>query len=304
MNSHSFSKTTRALAAGVLSAVMAVAPVFAQGHGGSGGGGGHMGGGGGGAHFSGGGHAMGGGHFGGAPRGFAGGGAHSFAGPRAFTAPRSFVGGGGHPVVAQHIAPHVGVAAGIHGVPRASWAGHPGGWTGHPGGWTGRPGWNGRPGWGHGYSGHYWAGGVWGGSYWPRVSYGWGFPLFLAALPLAYSTYYWGGIPYYYANDAYYTWDSGQSGYVVTDPPPVAGTAEDSSGVDNSGQPAQSNDVYAYPQNGQSEEQQSNDRYECHTWARSQTGYDPTHPNAQQGNSGDYQRAMKACLDARGYSTR
>jgi len=31
-----------------------------------------------------------------------------------------------------------------------------------------------------------------------------------------------------------------------------------------------------YPKNGQSQEQQSADRYECHSWAKAQTGYDPT----------------------------
>ena len=37
-----------------------------------------------------------------------------------------------------------------------------------------------------------------------------------------------------------------------------------------------SDNVFIYPQNGQSDEQQSNDKYECHKWANSQTGYDPT----------------------------
>ena len=52
--------------------------------------------------------------------------------------------------------------------------------------------------------------------------YGWGFAWFLPVLPLAYATYWYGGVPYYYANDVYYTWDPSYSGYVATDPPPVA----------------------------------------------------------------------------------
>lgn len=36
--------------------------------------------------------------------------------------------------------------------------------------------------------------------------------------------------------------------------------------------------VYAYPQNGQSPDQQSRDRYECSVWAVHQTGFDPTAP--------------------------
>jgi hypothetical protein len=34
--------------------------------------------------------------------------------------------------------------------------------------------------------------------------------------------------------------------------------------------------VFAYPSQGQSEEQQSRDRFECHQWSVSQTGFDPT----------------------------
>lgn len=36
--------------------------------------------------------------------------------------------------------------------------------------------------------------------------------------------------------------------------------------------------VYAYPQNGQSPDQQSRDRYECSVWAVHQTGFDPSAP--------------------------
>jgi len=34
--------------------------------------------------------------------------------------------------------------------------------------------------------------------------------------------------------------------------------------------------VYAYPSAGQSQEEQSRDRFECHQWAVNQTGFDPT----------------------------
>jgi hypothetical protein len=37
--------------------------------------------------------------------------------------------------------------------------------------------------------------------------------------------------------------------------------------------------VYAYPQQGQSPDQQSKDRYECSVWAVHQTGFDPSAPN-------------------------
>jgi opacity protein-like surface antigen len=65
-----------------------------------------------------------------------------------------------------------------------------------------------------------------------------------------------------------------------------------------------------YPKNGQSQEQQSADRYACHSWAQGQTGFDPTEPNSAASRSelaarrSDYRRAMSACLEARGYSVR
>ena len=37
--------------------------------------------------------------------------------------------------------------------------------------------------------------------------------------------------------------------------------------------------VYAYPEHGQSAQQQSRDRYECALWAVHQTGFDPSAPN-------------------------
>lgn len=39
-------------------------------------------------------------------------------------------------------------------------------------------------------------------------------------------------------------------------------------------------DLYIYPNKGQSPEQQSRDRYDCHLWAVQQTGFDPTRAQA------------------------
>ncbi len=36
--------------------------------------------------------------------------------------------------------------------------------------------------------------------------------------------------------------------------------------------------LYVYPQQGQSAEQQSKDRFECHNWAVQQSGFNPTNP--------------------------
>jgi hypothetical protein len=194
-------------------------------------------------------------------------------------------------------------------------------------GYVGRPGYVARPayvgraaygyGWGRGGFGWqrgYWGGGYWHGGYWPRCYYGWSYPWFLGALPAVYATYWWGGIPYYYSNNVYYTWNSGYNGYVVTDPPPADGQDNGSStdgsydsaepGSGSSSSNSGSAEVYAYPKNGQTDEQQATDRYECHRWAVAQSGFDPTHASQASGNTADYRRAMAACLDGRGYSAK
>ena len=42
--------------------------------------------------------------------------------------------------------------------------------------------------------------------------------------------------------------------------------------------PAAAQQMYIYPSQNQSPDQQSQDRYECHIWAVQQTGVDPTNP--------------------------
>src|SRR5207253_7128691 len=62
------------------------------------------------------------------------------------------------------------------------------------------------------------------------------------------------------SSDLYYTWSPADYGYVVTDPPPVAGSnaSDSSSGYGDGGSGA---DVYLYPRNGQSDAQTQQDRY-------------------------------------------
>lgn len=123
---------------------------------------------------------------------------------------------------------------------------------------------------------------------------------FVPVLPPFYSTVWWGGLPYYYADDTYYSWDSAKREYEVVDPP---------AGIETGGNTSapQSDTVFIYPKNGQSQEQQSSDRYECHRFAVLQTGYDPTAAGAAQAASSrrsDYMRAQAACLEGRGYSVK
>ncbi len=305
---HLGNSALRATAALICSLALS-APVFAQHggmHGGGGGGGGHSG-------FSGGGHAS----FGGGHASFGGGHSvgHGFSGPTHFSSPGGFSGyRGGYAPNAHFVAP--GHISSFHGY-RGSVAGA----AAYRGGIAGRPGYISRPGYGpgfgrggFGYYRPYWGGGWWRGCFWPRAYYWGGYPWFLGVLPAFYATYWWSGVPYYYIDNVYYTYNSGYGGYVATDPPPTGDAGDASSGDDSGSQdpgnsgaqaaPGPTNDVYMYPKNGQSEEQQATDRYECHKWAVAQSGFDPTRGSRAGSNSGDYRRAMAACLDGRGYSAR
>lgn len=136
------------------------------------------------------------------------------------------------------------------------------------------------------------------------------FGLRVHVLPWGYRAVLVGGLTYYVLNDIWYQ----QIGpdYVVIAPPVVPPTI--SAPVQETpafAPPAQvGDDFFMYPRNGQSEQQQAKDRYECHLWAKQQTGYDPTLPlggvagdiSAQK--RADYHRAMAACLDGRGYTIR
>src|SRR3569833_1531844 len=91
-------------------------------------------------------------------------------------------------------------------------------------------------------------------------------------LPDSYTTVWFGGVPYYYANDAYYVWRRDANGYVVTDPPPGSPQSQAQQGT----APAPAgDDFFMYPKNGQSQDEQSKDRFECHQWSVGQTGFDP-----------------------------
>jgi hypothetical protein len=125
--------------------------------------------------------------------------------------------------------------------------------------------------------------------------------LVISVLPAYYSTVWFGGVPYYYADNVYYNWQPDQNGYAVVDPPD---NADSPSPAPDAAQPQQQ-DMIIYPKNGQSKEQQSADQYECHMWAKGQTGFDPTQPGGGDPgattNRSNYDRAMSACLQARGY---
>jgi hypothetical protein len=125
--------------------------------------------------------------------------------------------------------------------------------------------------------------------------------LVISVLPPFYSTVWLGGIPYYYADNVYYVAQPDQGGYAVVDPPD---NADQPSAPPDS--PMAQSDLIVYPKNGQSKDQQAADQYECYNWSKGQTGFDPTQPaggtsgNPDQARS-NYNRAMSACMQGRGY---
>ena len=159
--------------------------------------------------------------------------------------------------------------------------------SGHSSGGYGSGGY-GRGGYGRG---GYWRGGYWRGGYWD-----WWMPWAVIGGAAVLAPYY---DPYY---DSYYNLacyepapmvEQEQPSVYAQPTPSVSPTAER---------------IFIYPRKGQSEELQAKDRYECHRWGVSQTGYDPTQPTSGMPRAqlnqmrADYKRAMSACLDGRGYT--
>ncbi len=142
------------------------------------------------------------------------------------------------------------------------------------------------------------------------------FGVFLPILPPFYTTIWVAGVPYYYADDVYYVYRGPVSGYEVVAPPPEAQVADappppgGPPGPPGPGPAPASHELFIYPKNGQSPDQQAKDRYECHSWAMSQTGFDPmvanggVPPDQTAPKRADYDRAMDACLEGRGYTVR
>lgn len=122
-----------------------------------------------------------------------------------------------------------------------------------------------------------------------------GLGLFVASLPFYYRTTYWNGSPYYYADGSYYRYDNSVRQYErVTLPASATSQAA----------PA-STELYAYPKNGQSDEQQSRDKAECRDWADHQDGAATAPAGAQSSLTLEESlRAQSACLEGRGYTVR
>lgn len=205
---------------------------------------------------------------------------------------------------------------------------------GHGGHYRGGRSYYGGHGWrghGYGYGSYGWGGwGGWGGLY-TGLSLGLAIPL----LANGYSSSWYGGSPYYYADDGYYVsyprsdyrvlspserviteryvYESPSLAPVVAAPPtngaPTPSYVRESSAAATS--PTQSKtpaptspQLYAYPKNGQTATQSTFDRIECERWGSGQTGYSPGQSAEDANRKSDYQRAVSACLEGRGYTVK
>ncbi len=124
---------------------------------------------------------------------------------------------------------------------------------------------------------------------------------FVQALPPFYTTVMFGGTPYFYANDTYYTLTGDRDEYEVVSPPAGITSAA------TTGLPAPDGQLHVYRRTEVSRRQQAMDRYECDISAVDQTGFDPTKedggvsPEAAPAMQARYFRAEAVCLEARGY---
>jgi hypothetical protein len=85
-------------------------------------------------------------------------------------------------------------------------------------------------------------------------------------------------------------------------------------------------EIFVYPKPGQGQAEFQDDQFECHDWAKQETGFDPAKPQTvaaaigaqnrqaaeaarqaesqQQANFDRYERAYAACLGGRGYTVK
>ena len=119
-------------------------------------------------------------------------------------------------------------------------------------------------------------------------------------LPPGYVSIGIGGYPYAYFNSTWYLWDEPRRDYVVVEKPAGA----DEALATAPGYATSAAELYVYPARGQSEEQTRRDRYDCHLWAVDQTRSDPSMGNTEAAQSGEYRRAVTACLEGRGYTVK
>lgn len=120
---------------------------------------------------------------------------------------------------------------------------------------------------------------------------------FVRTLPVGFVAFNIGLSTYYHVNDTYYLWDENRAGYLVVAKP---------AGATEAMKKATSGRLMVYPNKNQSEKQQARDRYECHRWAVTESGIDPSLEEQEFStqDSDNYQRAIAACLEGRDYTVK
>ena len=116
----------------------------------------------------------------------------------------------------------------------------------------------------------------------------------------SYSQEVWvGSALFFLAAGTYYTYQQDSQDYEVVYPPQNVEPAYTQQ------MPASSAyDPIAYPNNGQSQEQVAQDKYDCYRWSVEQSAFDPADPNSPNAPAmiQVYRRSMVACLMGRGYT--
>lgn len=115
------------------------------------------------------------------------------------------------------------------------------------------------------------------------------------ALPLGYISFSLGVKRYYHVNGTYYFKEN--NSYVVVENPKGAETET----TQLASASEADNPLVIYPNNGQSETQRKQDKFECYQWAITESGVDPLQSKQAIGNS-YYQKAYTSCLQGRGYT--
>ena len=118
----------------------------------------------------------------------------------------------------------------------------------------------------------------------------------VTSLPGGFVSFWIGSRRYYHVNATFFLLDTATQEYVVV--------AEPDGATDALATTESAEQLFVYPSDGQSDEQVRRDRYECYVWASQQSGFDPALPEQPSQDQADYDRALSACLEGRGYKVK
>ena len=117
----------------------------------------------------------------------------------------------------------------------------------------------------------------------------------VTTLPTGFIGFSSGPSTYYYVNDTYYNWNEPRQVYIVVNKP---------DGAEQAIEEATEGRLVIYPNDNQDAEQQAKDRYQCHRWATTESGIDPTEEDVTHNSEEKsvYRRAISACMTGRDYT--